>query len=340
MYRYFETTSEEIPAPQTSEQPVHPQEPVNGWTVFVRLARLPLLPALLMPVLWGTALAWWQTDALNGWLLALLLLVWSMMGVGLILLGHYYDYRKSLIHADLDESPRPPGTVDGPLPVDGFQCLVEGLVRPGTVRSLAYIAFLIVIAGVLGLGMLAGWPLWFFGGAACVLVVAFLAPPIRYGTRWWVIDDIGLLFALGILPALSAVYAQTGTLTQAAVVGSLTPAILTWLAFQSYNLYSWHRDWKLRKRTAVVILLPKRAVDVATGLGLVAFVATILMVALDKLPVLSLLVLGALPTFLRAFARGHHQTIPRMEARQAINLSVSAAILAGLLSIAAFWFAS
>jgi 1,4-dihydroxy-2-naphthoate octaprenyltransferase len=155
-----------------------------------------------------------------------------------------------------------------------------------------------------------------------------------------VIDDIGLLFALGILPVLSAVYAQTDTLTQTALIGSLTPAILTWLAFQSYNLYSWHRDWKLRKRTAVVVLLPQRAVDVATSLGVLAFAATILMVAWESLPVWSLLVLGALPTFLRAFARGHHQTIPRMEARQAINLSVSAAILAGLLSVVAFWLAS
>jgi 1,4-dihydroxy-2-naphthoate octaprenyltransferase len=340
MSKFLTTTSEAIPTPPISKEPISQQESLNGWIVFSRIARLPLLPALLMPILWGTALVWWETSSFSGWLFTLLLLVWGMLGVGLNLLGHYYDYRRSLVYvAPENEATRPPGVVDTYLPMDGYRCLVEGYVRPGAIRSLAYITFFIALFGIIWLGAISGWPLWFFGGASCLLICIYLAPPLRYGRRWWIFDDVGLLFALGYLPALSAAYAQSQMLSQAAVIGAFTPALLTWLAFQSYNLYSWHRDWKLRKRTAVVTLLPPRAVDVATGLGLLAFVATILMVALGELPVWSLLVLGALPTFLHAFARGHHQIIPRTEARQASSLAVSAAVLAGLLSIVALWIA-
>lgn len=311
--------------------------------VFSRVAKLTLLPALLMPVLWGTALAWWQAGAFNPWLLALLLLYSGALSVSLNMLGHYLDYRRSIgphaMTVDRSEGEMRRYGLSDELVIDGYRCLVDGLVRPGTVRSLAYISLIVAVFSILWLGLLGGWPLWFFGTAQVLLMGVFLLPPIRYGPRWWVVDDLGLLLALGILPGLSAFYAPTGRLSQLAVFASLMPSVLVWLAFQSYALYSWHRDWKLRKRTMVVVLGPRRALDLSTAIGLIAFIATILLVALNYLPVWSLLVLGALPTFLRAFARGHHQTIMRSETLQAIDLSAVAAVLAGLLSIGALWIA-
>jgi 1,4-dihydroxy-2-naphthoate polyprenyltransferase len=344
MYSNFTTTSETVSKSSSSDQPARVQKrPMNGWTIFSRVARLPLLPALLMPILWGTALAWWQTGAFNPWLLGLLLLLSGALSLIVNLLGYYIDYRRSM---GLDAVPvdRSEGEVlryglSDELVVDGYRCLVDGLVRPGTVRSLAYIALIVAVFTIAWLGFLGGWPLWFFGAMELLLIGIFLLPPIRYGRRWWIADDLGLLLALGILPSLSAFYAPTGMLSQLAVLASLTPALLVWLAFESYALYSWHRDWKLRKRTMVVVLGPRRALDLSTAIGLIAFVSTILLVALNQMPVWSLLVLGALPTFLRAFARGHHQTIMRSETLQAINLSATAAVLAGLLSIGALWIA-
>ena len=343
MYGNFPTTSDAVP-PSPLEERSFPRRkyPANGWVVFARLARLPLLPALLTPVLWGTALAWWQMAVFNGWLLGLLLLLSLMLGLGLNLLGSYYDYRRwiQVETQNAEPSDRDPQRSSSNLPiVDGYHCLVEGLIRPGAVRSLAYIAFFIAAFAVLWVGLLGGWPLWFFGGIEFFCVIIFLLPVVRYGRRWWIIDDLGLLFALGLLPALSAYYAPTGSLSQVAIIASVTPAVLVWLAFQAYALYSWRRDWKLRKRTAVVALGPQRALDIATFVGLLAFAATILLVALNEIPVWSLLVLGALPTFLRAYARGHHQTFAQAEALQTIDLSAGAAVLAGLLSIGALWLA-
>ncbi|MBX3001556.1 MAG: prenyltransferase [Caldilineaceae bacterium] len=316
---------------------------MSGWLIFSRVARLPLLPALLVPILWGTTLAWWQTSAFNPWLMGLLLLLSVALSLVVNLLGHYLDYRRSMhpdaIIVDRSEGEMRRYGLSDELVIDGYRCLVEGFVRPGAVRSLAYIALIVAVFTIIWLGLLGGWPLWFFGAAQLLLIAIFLLPPVRYGRRWWIADDLGLLVALGILPSLSAFYAPTGNLSQLAVFASLTPALLVWLAFQSYAFYSWHRDWKLRKRTMVVILGPRRALDVSTAIGLLAFVSTILLVALNYLPVWSLFVLGALPTFLRAFARGHHETIMRSETLQAINLSAIAAVLAGLLSIGALWIA-
>jgi 1,4-dihydroxy-2-naphthoate octaprenyltransferase len=344
MYSNLTTTSNAVSNHSPGKQPVKPvQQPLNGWLIFSRVARLPLLPALLVPIVWGTALAWWQTDKFTPWAVGLLLLIAGTLGLGLNLLGHYLDYRRSF-EVDVLSNDRAEGEMrryglgDDTI-VDGYLCLVNDLVRPGTVLSLACISFFIAILATLLLGLFGGWPLWFFGAAQFLLILAYLTPMIRYSRRWLVADDVGLLFAIGILPALSAFYAPTSTLSQMTLVALLTPSVLAWLAYQSYGLYSWHRDWKLRKRTAVVVFGPRRALDVATVIGLVAFVATILLVALDKVPVWSLLVLGALPTFLHAFARGHRQTIVRAETLQAIHLSAAAAVLAGMLSIGAFWIA-
>lgn len=326
--------------PQSHEPPAEPQKrSLNSWLIFVRLVRLPLLPALLTPVLFGVGLAWWQTSALHSDRVGLLLLTAAMLGVSLNLLSQYFDYRRSL-HAESlvpdrsDGELRRYGQTDE-LVMDGYRCLVDDEVRPGTVRSFAYIALIIAVLSVVWLGLLGGWPLWFFGIAQIGLIGLYFVPALRYGSRWWVVDDLGILLAIGYLPGLSAYYALTGTITQTALIGALTPAVLAWLAFQSYSLYSWHRDWRLRKRTAVVLLGPRRALDLATILGVIAFIATIGLVAFSFLPVWSLFVLGALPTFLRAFARGHRQTIVRSETLQTIRLAASATFLAGLLTIGA-----
>ncbi len=326
--------------PATQSSPEKPTEqaqkhPLNSWLLFVRLVRLPLLPALLTSILYGGILAWWQTSAVNPGLIGLLLLSNAMLGMALSLFSQYFDYRRSLrtdsLVAEKAEGELHHYGLNNDLVMDGYQCLVDGLVRPGTVRSFAYIALIIAFLSILWLGLIGGWPLWFFGAVQVALLGVYLLPPLRYGSRWWVVDDIGLLLAIGFLPTLSAYYAPTGTLSQTVLLGAITPAVLIWLAFQAYSLYSWHRDWRLRKRTAVVMMGLRRALDLATILGLIAFIVTLVLVAIDLLPVWALLVLGALPTFLSAFAHGHRQTIMRTETLQTVRLAASATFLAGLL---------
>ncbi|MBI1295906.1 hypothetical protein GC175_13210 [bacterium] len=329
------------PTQNNADEPSAEQKkrPLSEWLIFVHLVRLPLLPALLTPVLYGLGIAWWETSTLNLGRTGLLLLSSGMLGLALNLLTQYFDYRRSLntesLTTDRSEGElRRYGQTDE-LVMDGYRYLVDDEVRPGTVRSFAYIALFIAVLAIAWLGLVGGWPLWFFGAAQLGLIGLYFLPPLRYGSRWWVVDDLGLLLAIGYLPGLSAYYAITGNITQTALIGAMTPAVLAWLAFESYSLYSWYRDWRLRKRTAVVVMGPRRSLDLATFLGLAAFTANIALVAFGLLPVWSLFVLGALPTFLSAFARGHRQTILRSETLQTIRLAASATFLAGLLTIGA-----
>lgn len=315
------------------------KRPLNSWLIFVRLVRLPLLPALMTPLLYGMGMAWWQASLPPIGHMILLVLSSGMLGLALNLFSQYFDYRRSL-HAESLTPDRSEGDLrrygqTDELVMDGYRCLVEGEVRPGTVLSFAYLAMIIAVVALGWLGLVGGWPLWFFGAAQLLLIGLYFLPPLRYGSRWWIADDVGLFLAIGYLPGLSAYYAATGNITQTVLIGAITPGILAWLAFESYSFYSWHRDWRLRKRTAVVILGPRRALDLATVLGLIAFIATIGLVAFGLLPVWALFVLGALPTFLSAFARGHRQSILRSETLQTIRLSATATFLAGLLTIGA-----
>lgn len=299
---------------------------------FAHLARLGVLPALLMPVLWGTALAWWQTGRFSGWRLGLLLLGHGALYLCLNLLIGYYDHRRSVQQA-------PPQRVEPPAEpiVDGYHLMVQRVVSPGTVRSLGLICLTIGLASIVWMGYLAGWPLFFFGGLNLLLVIAYVVPPIAYGYRWWGLGELGLLLGIGLLPPISSFYTQTLSLTWPSVWSAVPLALLALVAFSSYDFMNWRRDWKFRKMTLVVRFGLQRALDIHIVIGVAAFAGLILQVALGNLPVWTLLALAALPALLRAIAFVHQEEFTRYNRLRLIESATNAAVLAGLLSILALW---
>lgn len=306
--------------------------------LLVRSARLALVPVLLIPTLWGTAFALWQTQDVSGWLLAFFLIANGSLCAGLNLLSFLVDYQQSL---------RPDGRTlagDGDgneaIPLsrcDGFELLRQKYVHRGSVLSIALIFITVGVLTYLLLGVLAGWPLWFFGGMTLLTLGVTLVPSIRYSRRLWSGAELSLLVGLGILPVIGAYYAQTGSITNTVLFAAILPSILAWLTYLVSGLTQWRRDWRLRRGSLVVALGPERFLDLAAVLGVAAFTSVLLLTAIGVLPFWSMLVLGALPLFLSAFARSHSNTISPGEALVILDRAGYATILAGLLWIVALW---
>ncbi len=334
------TTAGKEPA---AVHPVHSTASTAPSTVHLsllvaRLGRLPATLALLMPVAWAAALGWWAQGRFDIWVAGLAFLGQLSLALSFHFIGYYLDHRRwlSLGGPAMDTTPLP--VISGSFPVwDGFYLLRSGYCRPRTVLDLAAIGLSVFALAQIWLTLLAGWPMGFFAFLSLVCLAFYLLPPIRYGPRWWVVDDLAVLVGLGLLPGWAAFYGQTATLNTVALIGMVTPGILGWLSLLSYGFLSWRRDWRLRKRTLVVVLGTRRARDVAALLGTFAYLVLVLAVAFQRLPLGSLLVLGTLPSFLRAFTGQADEPISPEQARELVRRTAAAAIQAGLLSILVLW---
>jgi 1,4-dihydroxy-2-naphthoate octaprenyltransferase len=293
----------------------------------LQMARAPFLVAVIMPVLWGTALAYSQTSTfiLSRFLLILAGAVTTHAGANL--LNDYYDYR---LGADLANPHR--NAFSG-----GSHHIVEGL-EPAAVflrwgmTSLAA-AFVCGFALVWSVDRGPGPVLWFLvGGAFCG--AAYTAPPFKLSYRG--LGEVVIFVAFGMLPVATAYYVQTETLPL-----TLLPAAFP-LAFLITNII-WINEFPDRssdavagKRHLVVRLGPYAARYVYYVLGLFAYI-TIAWLGSTGITPWILLGLAGAPLTIAAALRLHNacdipgQLLPAQGMTIAAHFATAAGMCAGLL---------
>ena len=314
-------------APDAVPVAAGPLETVPALDRLPYLVRLGSVHALLIPVIWGTALAWWQLDRLDVWVFLL-----SLVGAGsLYLATHafaaYFDHRRTQQR--------------------GQQSLPDLLIRPeptliyltdwGDVLS---VGWLLLIFGGLTTGLLtylAGWPVLFFGGLSAGIALAYAIPPIQFGYGSGAVGEIGPLVAFGYLPVLTSFYAQSGTLTPLVLWAALPVALLVALVGLYYQLISWRQDWRLRKRTPVVILQPQLVLDIGAVVIGVGFAGVLVLVGTSQLPAWSLLGLGALPLALGPYSHVRRNLSTHRESVALLRSTIATTATMGLLLTLALW---
>ncbi len=308
--------------------------------VIAQMGRMRAIPALLTPVLWGAAAARWQIGEISLWWAAVLVLTYSALALSCNYLGAYVDYRRQIgregqhaTGANVRHATRPsPGW-----PFDGFDWMQLGLLRPATFLSLGLMSGTIYALAALWLGIFTGWPVWFFALISGLMCSVSLWSAVRFARRFWWIGDLAYWLGLGVVPLLGTYFVLTGTITRLVLLLAFAPATFAWLAYQSYGFYSWHRDWRLRRRTLAVVFGPERGLDVAAIISIAGFIALILLMASGAVPVWTILVLGAFPLFLRAFARARVWPFSRQAGIGTVENAINAVILAGLLWLVPMW---
>ncbi len=288
---------------------------------FARTCRFDAALATVTPALATTATAWWATGSVDLLVAAFVLSAAFSAGLGAHLTAEGVDRR-------LAEAPHVQAALrhaGGEAPARGAQLLNEQIV------SLGWIALAISLVCTLWLGLLVGWPMLVFGGAALALSAAYGARPLRYGAIGFGLGESGLFLALGLIPAVGAYYGQTGAINPQALWSALPFALLVSLIVFSFNLLNARRDWLIRKRTLAVALGFGRAIDLSSVLLIAAFVTIIFTAVITQLPLRTLVALLALPIATRAYSQLDREQMPPAQGLRFYTAAIQCTLVTSLL---------
>lgn len=296
--------------------------PRSTLEAMIILTRAEATFALVMPVMIGAVLGWWETGQINLINLGLALMGMAANGWGMAAMWEYHDYLFS----------QRPGARQTTDPVaTAYGLMGRGEVAPQTVRDVGRI--LLVIGGVCAalLALFAGWPVLFFSGLGFLVVWTVIYMPLHYGYRGWGLTEAAVWLGMGVLPLLTGFYGQAGSISWLPALAAGAFGLFSLLLYFNYNAIHYRRDWLIHKRTLTVNLGLKRALDVTTLITVVTYILILLLVTLSYLPLWCLLALGALPVALGVFSRVDRDNLTPEASWQVYRTSVHAAWLTGVL---------
>jgi 1,4-dihydroxy-2-naphthoate octaprenyltransferase len=214
--------------------------PIRPGTIqtWVLAARVPTLPAAVVPVLVGTAAAWTEGYFRAGPFVAALIAS-LLIQIGTNLANDYFDFRKG---------------ADTPDRLGPVRITQSGLMPPETVRN--------ATMSVFGLAALIGVYLTIAGGLP-ILVIGLLsiAAGVLYTGGPWPLaynsmGDITVFVFFGMVAVLGTVFLHVGAVSMAAIVYALPVAALVTAILVVNNLRDIATDRVVGKNTLAVRLGP------------------------------------------------------------------------------------
>jgi 1,4-dihydroxy-2-naphthoate octaprenyltransferase len=207
--------------------------PLRTW---ILAARVPTLPAAVVPVLVGTAAAWADGYFRVGPFLASLAAA-LLIQIGTNLANDYFDFRKG---ADTAERLGP------------VRITQSGLVPPETVRRSTIVTFgLAALFGVY-LTVVGGLPILVIGVLSIVAGVLYTGGP--WPLAYHGLGDLTVFLFFGLVAVLGTVYLQAGSVGLPAVVYALPVATLVTAILVVNNLRDIATDRVAGKQTLAVRL--------------------------------------------------------------------------------------
>lgn len=214
--------------------PTVPARP-SGLKIWMMAARPPTLPAAVVPVLVGSAVAW----RLGGFqLLPFLaaLLAALLIQIGANFANDYFDFQKG---ADTDARLGPPRVTQ------------QGLIAPAQVRNAMILAF--ALAALLGcyLAWVGGWPIIAIGVLSIAAGVLYTGGPWPFGYHG--LGDLFTFVFFGIVAVVGTAFLHLGRITPAAVFFALPVALLVTAILVVNNLRDADTDRAAKKYTLAVL---------------------------------------------------------------------------------------
>ncbi|MBI3978172.1 MAG: 1,4-dihydroxy-2-naphthoate polyprenyltransferase, partial [Chloroflexi bacterium] len=199
-------------------------------------ARLPTLPAAVVPVLVGTA-AGAAAGSFRPLPFVAALVAAVLIQVGTNLANDYFDYRKGA-----DTAARL-----GPVRVTQ-----SGLIAPAAVRRATVLTF--GLAALVGLYLVAvgGWPILVVGLLSIAAGVLYTGGPWPFGYHG--LGDLFVFIFFGLVAVVGTFYLHTGTATGAAFVVAIPVALLVTAILVVNNLRDIDTDRAAGKHTLAVRL--------------------------------------------------------------------------------------
>ncbi len=251
--------------------------------LWIRALRAPFFQAVIIPVLVGTAVAWYRTGIFYLGYFLLTLFGAMFVNAGTNLTNDYFDHESRA-----DDINKEFTAFSG-----GSRVIQEGLISPQKIRIAALIFF--ALATVIGLYLVyaRGWPILVIGILGVATGYFYTAAPLKLGYRG--LGELITGINCGPLVVLGAYYIQARTLSLEALlvsmpVGFLIAAILYINQFPDYLT-----DKAAKKNNLVVIIGPEKAIKGFYLLLIAPYLVVVLGSALKIIHPMSLICLLSLP---------------------------------------------
>lgn len=329
-FRVFSEIVQGMP-PTVIEFPQN-QQVVSDWHLLKmklknwRMAlRVPFLTASIVPVLLGTAVAWFTIGTFYWGFFLLTLLAALSIHAGANIINDYSDHRSGN-----DEVNR-----EFVRPFSGGSRVIQlGLLTP--LEMFAGASFFFILSALIGFYLA-----WSRGPLILVLGAIGLISGIFYTSSlfYWAKRGIGELLVglnFGILMTLGAFYVQTQSFSWLPVIAAIPVSLLIAAVLYINEFPDYTADKQVGKKTLVVRLGRERAVILYILMMAGVYLSIGVGVATKALPLATLFGLITLPLVIKAiqYARKHHSSSFDLVPANALTVTVHLAT--GLLLTLAF----
>lgn len=257
--------------------------------IWIKALRLPFLTATVVPVVLGTAVAWYRTGLFDAVYFIVTLAAVAFAHLGTNLTNDYYDHRSGNDAANSKFSP-----FNG-----GSRVIQDGQIPARHILIAALLCF--SVAMLLGLYLLLTTQriaIVLFGLTGILCGFFYTATPIRIG--YHSLGELAVGFGFGPLTLMGAYWIQTFSFDMVPAMASVPVAILILLVLLINEFPDYEADKAAGKETLVVSLGPPVAVRLYEGLLLLTYVFIAAMVVARVFPLGTLVTLVTLPLAVRA----------------------------------------
>ncbi|MFC1504317.1 1,4-dihydroxy-2-naphthoate octaprenyltransferase [Spirochaetota bacterium] len=274
--------------------------------VWIKAMRAPFFQAVIIPVLVGTAIAYFHTGQFHAGYFILTLIGAICINGGTNLTNDYFDHKTSADDINKNYTPFSGGS----------RAIQDGILSPRKIITAAMIFFGIAVLIGAFLVYKRGWILLLIGSIGVLSGYFYTASPFRFGYRGWGEVIAGL--DCGPLPVLGAYYVQAQAFSIEALyvsipIGIFITAVLWINQFPDYSY-----DKKAKKNTLIVKLGPDKAIKGYLPLMISPYIIIAIGTLLGVIHWVSLFALLSLPLALKAVMtakvhyKGNKKLIPAM----------------------------
>ncbi|MCL5037697.1 MAG: 1,4-dihydroxy-2-naphthoate octaprenyltransferase [Chloroflexi bacterium] len=298
----------------------------NKLKIWFKALRAPFFTAAIVPVLVGTAAAWYLGAPFRPADFIITLVAMLALHAGCNMANDYFDHKSG--NDDINKELTP---FSG-----GSRVIQDGLLSPKSVLTAALIA--LAIGSVLGLYLVVtrGWPILIIGIIGVFLAFYYTAPPVFLAGSGFGELSVGVGF--GLLPVLGAFYVQAQSFSMEAVWASIPVTLLIAAVVYINEFPDMPADAAVGKRTLIVRLGKERALYGYFALLFFTYIVPAAAVALGYLPWPCLFILLTIPLAVKSYMNAvkYYATTPKLIPSNAftiiIHLGTGLLLTAGLIA--------
>jgi 1,4-dihydroxy-2-naphthoate octaprenyltransferase len=258
---------------------------VKKWLIAVRA---PFFTGIAMPILFGTALAYYETGHFDFWLFAVTFIGGICAHAGANLANDYFDHRTT--DDDINQNFTP---FSG-----GSRIIQNKILKPPAIIGAAFIFWGIALAA--GIYLTTKTPgYWILILAAAGFLGGFFYTASRYAFSYNTVGELAILINFGILPVMGSYYVQTGYFSWASFVTSFPIGFLITAILYINQYPDYEADRAVNKNHLVVKFGRKKAMAGYYFLMFGSYAGLVLAVVFSYITPYALIALLSLPVALK-----------------------------------------